>query len=125
VWRYRVNLVGYKFGGKKSSSFVDFVVGDAKIPFLCKFVCQPRRKVRLKQKQKRTYISNTPSSIVNQGRNANNTAFDAMLLQKSSYAQDFECSMASARGDLVWRVGGGVGYRQGRWNWRVDMNVGS
>jgi hypothetical protein len=103
VWRYRVNLVGYKFGGKKSSSFVDFVVGDAKIPF----------------------ISNTPSSIVNQGRNANNTAFDAMLLQKSSYAQDFECSMASARGDLVWRVGGGVGYRQGRWNWRVDMNVGS
>lgn len=38
--RYRVDLVGYQVRGEESSSFGDFIVGDAKFPFLFKFLCQ-------------------------------------------------------------------------------------
>lgn len=122
-----MNFVGYQVRGEESSSFGDFIVGDAKFPFLFKFICQfwgKKKRLVLRQRQK-SYISNAPSAIEDQRGDANNTAFDAMFLQKSNYRQNLESPMASARGDLVWGVGGGVGYRQGRWNWRVDMDVGS
>lgn len=90
-----------------------------------KVLCQFTGAKTVEEQKAKAYISNTSSTIVDQRGNADNAAFDAMLLEKSSDGQNLECPMASARGDLVWRVGGGVGYGQGRWNWRVDMNVGS
>lgn len=87
-------------------------------------LCQPRRQKTV-EAQGKAYISDAPSAIEDQRGNANNAAFDAMLLKESNYRQNLEGPMASARGDLVWGVGGGVGYGQGRWNWGVDMNVGS
>lgn len=89
----RVDFIGERATGKQSCSLMEFVIGDAKIPF----------------------ISGPASAIEHQGRDSYNTAFYPMRLQKSSYLEDLQGAMAAARGNLIGRVRGSLFY--GR-DWR-------